>query len=194
MLVDDLVTKTALERMVRGATTNETLRDDLMQEALVHLWQTETRRPGQTRSWYVRSCHFHVKHYLAAGRSVDSAKRRYAQVDAEEGEDGEEMQEFDRRWEDTALDVVELRDLFSLLSGRLGRDGQAVLRWLAEGLSTREIGRRLGISHTMVVKHRHKIAALVARLDGDHSGFLPGAGSGREHRAGALTAPLGSRG
>ena len=50
----------SLTQLVQRITANFALRDDLMQEALVHLWLTEARRPGQTRSWYLQSCKFHL--------------------------------------------------------------------------------------------------------------------------------------
>src|SRR5207245_505396 len=42
---------------------------------------------------------------------------------------------------------------------------RAVLHCLADGLGAREIGRELGISHSMAIKHRRKIAALLMRLE-----------------------------
>src|SRR5437867_1224868 len=67
--------KDLLLRMIGMITPNFALREDLLQEALIHLWRVGTRRPGQTRSWYLQSCKFHLTHYLASGRSVDSPKR-----------------------------------------------------------------------------------------------------------------------
>src|SRR6266481_8151435 len=80
MFVDEVSIRESLVRMVRKMTANGALRDDLLQEALVHLWATEISRPGQTRSWYLQSCKYHLLHYMAAGRSVDSAKRRNGQL------------------------------------------------------------------------------------------------------------------
>src|SRR3989442_13278061 len=80
MLVDESSTRESLVRVIRRMTANDTLREDLLQEALIHLWITEIGRPGQTRSWYLQSCKYHLLHYLAAGRSVDSAKRRGGQL------------------------------------------------------------------------------------------------------------------
>src|SRR5258708_3403451 len=77
---DDESFRQALAGMVRRMTSNATLRQDLLQEALVHQWLTQSRRPGQTRSWYLQSCKFHLQHYLASGRSIDSAKRRASQL------------------------------------------------------------------------------------------------------------------
>ena len=70
MLIDDVRTRELLSRIVSRLSTNPTGRDDLMQEALVHLWLLEERRPGQRQSWYLQSCKFHLQNYIAAGRSV----------------------------------------------------------------------------------------------------------------------------
>src|SRR5260370_3039644 len=70
----------SLIHMIRRMTSNPTLRDDLLQEALIHFWLTESRRPGQTQSWYLQSCRFHLQHYLASGRSIDSTKPRAGQL------------------------------------------------------------------------------------------------------------------
>ncbi len=65
-----------LGRVVNGMTSDPFMREDLMQEALSHWWNMECERPGQTLSWYLQSCSFHLRHFLARGRSVDSSKRR----------------------------------------------------------------------------------------------------------------------
>src|SRR6267142_2638164 len=91
MFVDELSTRDSLVRMVRKLTANAALREDLLQEALIHLWLTETRRPGQTRSWYRQSCKYHLLHYLASGRSVDSGKRRAGQFYPSDDSDDWEM-------------------------------------------------------------------------------------------------------
>ena len=80
MFVDEASARQCLARMIRKMTANGALRDDLLQEALIHLWLTELARAGQTRSWYLQSCKYHLMHYLSAGRSVDSSKRRGGQL------------------------------------------------------------------------------------------------------------------
>src|SRR5690348_11215479 len=74
-LFEDPPLRATLQRIVAGFTTNPVLQEDLMQESLVHLWRIECDKPGRTRSWYLQSCQFHVRHWLAAGRSLDSPKR-----------------------------------------------------------------------------------------------------------------------
>ena len=155
----------SLLQMIRRMTSNPTLREDLLQEASIHFWLTESRRPGQTRSWYLQSCKFHVQHYLASGRSLDSNKRRAGQATVESWST-EPEDVFDQL--DSGHSVVTLvstREIISLLSQHLLPHEKAVLHCLADGLGPREIGRRLNISHTMAIKHRCKIAQLLTRLE-----------------------------
>jgi DNA-directed RNA polymerase specialized sigma24 family protein len=165
MFVDELSTRDALVRMVRRMTTNLALREDLLQEALIHLWITESRRPNQTRSWYLQGCKYHLLHYLASGRSVDSAKRRAGQL--QPGHDSEERHGFPEEIDsgNSVVNWVSARDIISLLTPQLQPHEREVLDCFADGLGPREIGRKLKMSHTMVIKHRRKIASLCARLD-----------------------------
>jgi len=166
MYLDDPSVKESLLRMTGSITPNFAFRQDLLQEAWVHLWLTETRRPGQTKSWYLQSAKFHVLHYLTSGRSVDSRKRwrGYSRLDP----DCEQPEEFPELVDpgDSVLSQVSARDIISLLSPHLSPCENAVLEGLADGLGVREIGRRLKISHTMVVRHRSKIASLLLKLEG----------------------------
>jgi DNA-directed RNA polymerase specialized sigma24 family protein len=154
--------------MVRWITTDASLRDDLMQEALIHLWLMQARRPGQTRSWYLQSCRFHLRHYLAAGRSIDSVKRRHCRLEQQVSEDEEPISEPSDSGNSVFTSVC-ARELLRVLSNHLEPHEQAVLNCLADGLGTREIGRELKISHPMVIRHRRKIAGLVTRLETPHA-------------------------
>jgi len=165
MLVDDVAIRESLIRIIRKVTANGALRDDLLQEALIHLWLTEVGRAGQTRSWYLQSCKYHLLHYLAAGRSVDSAKRRSGQTQFMEDLDGSISSVEDGDSGESVFGLVSARDIISLLSPLLARQERSVLECFADGLRLREIGRKLGISHTMVIRHRAKIASLLKRLE-----------------------------
>ena len=90
VVLDPRSMKESLERLIHKTTTDSALYEDLLQEALVHLWLTERRRPGQTTSWYLQSCKFHLQHYLASGRSVDSTKRRSGQMQFAQDSDEED--------------------------------------------------------------------------------------------------------
>jgi DNA-directed RNA polymerase specialized sigma24 family protein len=165
MFVDDPSSKKSLLIIVRRMNANLALREDLLQEALIHLWLTEAHRPGQTRSWYIQSCKFHLLHYLGSGRSVDSPKRKSRQLEMPtDAEDIEILLDHADR-EDSFFGWVSARGIISLLAPRPLPVEQAVLDYFAQGLGPREIGRQLGMSHTMVIKHRHKIAALLRSLE-----------------------------
>jgi len=158
--------KDLLIRMVGMITPNFAMREDLLQEGLIHLWLTETRRPGQTRSWYLQSSRFHLLHYLGSGRSVDSPKRGRGHMPVVD--DSDQAEELPALVDpgDSVLSQVSARDIISLLSTHLSLDEHAVLDGLADGFGMREIGRRLKMSHTMVMRHRSKIASLLIKFEG----------------------------
>ena len=163
MLVLNPATTIRLGKVVNGITGDPFLREDLMQEALSHFWKTERKRPGQTLSWYLQSCSFHLRHCLASGRSVDSSKRRGLQIDLPEDEDPNDPRIWQQA-ENSVLAQVQAREIIRLLGRCLTSREQAVLYCLDEGLGPREIGRRLKISHPTVIKCRRKIAAMAIRL------------------------------
>lgn len=164
MLIEDLETLEQLGKIVVRLTSNPALREDLMQEALIHLWQVQEQNPGQTKNWYLQNCRYRLLHYLALGRSVDSPKRRASQVHPSEHDDNPD--EWLDRFEgaDCVLQDVSARDMLASLAKLLSPREMLILQWLAEGLGTREIAKRIGISHPMVIKHRRKIAALARKL------------------------------
>ena len=155
----------ALGQMIRRMTPNVALREDLLQEAMLHLWQIETRRPGQTRSWYLQSCRFHLQHYLNCGRSIDSAKRWRDQLPLNDPSEDEEASNEEGDSGNSVFTSVSAREIMSLLAPHLSHREQEVLDCLADGLGPREIGRKLKLSHTMVIRHRRKIASLFTRLE-----------------------------
>jgi DNA-directed RNA polymerase specialized sigma24 family protein len=181
MFVDERATRDSLARMIRRLTANLALREDLLQEALVHIWLTEVGRPSQTKSWYLQSCKYHLLHYLASGRSVDSAKRRNNQLEWERDSYDLDGMVDENKADNSVFAWVSARDIVSLLSSQLSGQEKAVLDCFAEGLGPREIGRKLRMSHTMVIKHRRKIATLFNRLDPPislHAGISPNGNSG----------------
>src|SRR5439155_3923788 len=165
MAAEAVSLRASLVQMIRRMTPNTALREDLLQEAMVHLWLTETQRPDQTRSWYLQSCRFHLQHYLNCGRSIDSAKRWRDQIPLNEQSEDDESPDEQGDSDNSVVTCVSAREIMRLLSLHLSKPEQAVLECLADGLGPREIGRRLKLSHTMVIRHRRKIASLFTRLE-----------------------------
>ena len=165
MAAEAVSLRASLVQMIRRMTPNTALREDLLQEAMVHLWLTETQRPDQTRIWYLQSCRFHLQHYLNCGRSIDSAKRWRDQIPLNEQSEDDESPNEQGDSDNSVVTCVSAREIMRLLSLHLSKPEQAVLECLADGLGPREIGRRLKLSHTMVIRHRRKIASLFTRLE-----------------------------
>jgi DNA-directed RNA polymerase specialized sigma24 family protein len=164
MLIDEARTRELLYRICCRVTSDPALREDLIQEAMVHLWLLEARRPGQSRSWYLQNCKFHLQNYIAIGRSVDSLKRGRGRISF--SSDCDEVDEFMSRPEfhEAAFAQLSARDIIAALSSRLTTFESAILLHLAEGLRAREIAVRLKVSHPTIIKHRRRIAALAVKL------------------------------
>jgi RNA polymerase sigma factor (sigma-70 family) len=163
MLIDQQETRKVIRQIVFKVTANRALRDDLTQEAIIHLWLRETECPGQTESWYLQSCRFYVQNLLRAGRSVDSIRRRplppldevFELIDA--SDDGAVSG-------DSVPALVSARETNELLARWMTASESQVLSLLEQGHSVRAIADRLGISHTSVTRSRKRIAALAIRL------------------------------
>jgi len=168
MLIDESGVRDVLRRVVHSVANDAELHDDLMQEALINLWQQELRRPGQTRSWYFQSCRFHLRNHLCQGRSIDSIKHRTQRCVSVETVGQSDGPSPDLPRAESPRASVSAREIFGLLSKRLRPAELAVLRFLAGGHSVRDIARKLKVSHQAVSKHRQAIAALAVQL-----GILP---------------------
>jgi RNA polymerase sigma factor (sigma-70 family) len=168
MLIFNSKTRQKLWRIVRQLSGDSAAPEDLLQEALVHLWQQEVERPGQTESWYLQSCRFHLLNYLNRGCSVDSFKRRQDRCPS--NEEIELVESFSSKHRDgeSPLDSVCALDIIELLSKKLNPREQDILAHLVAGAGSREIARKLSISHQSVSKHRQKLAALAIKM-----GILP---------------------
>lgn len=176
MLFEQRRTRGLLRGLVRRLAAEPAVREDLFQEAVIHLWQREKEHPGQSQSWYIQSCWLHLQNHLRKGRSVDSGKHGWTALltveadegrEAQAGEDGEVQADEDREEieagiPDTLFAQVCARDVISELSKWLTPVEKQILNLGFEGLSSRGIALRLGLSHTTVVKQRHNIARLAS--------------------------------
>ena len=164
MLIDESGVRDVLRRVVHSVAHDAQLHDDLMQEALINLWQQELRRPGQTRSWYFQSCRFHLRNHLGQGRSIDSIKHRTQRCVSTESDEKRDASGQDLLRAESPRASVSAREIFGLLSRRLRPAELAVLQFLAGGHSVRDIARKLKVSHQAVSKHRRAIAARAIQL------------------------------
>jgi hypothetical protein len=112
----------------------------------------------------LRSVRFHLHHFMASGRSVDSPKRRSARAAFSENSDGS------GHWRDILesdqgiMSAIYARDLFSVLFQRLEPIDQLILSALAEGFGVCDTAARLNISHQTVIRGLIRIAASAMKL------------------------------
>ena len=129
--------------------------DDLYQEAMLHLWNNfkADKLSDKTDSYILQGCYFHLKNYIRKINERPNVISLDTIVNAEEGTKLEEV---------LSLDVIGVEDRRKYLHAKLlvesmnnnGFDSREkkVLIFLAEGLTTRDMGKRLGVSHVSVVK------------------------------------------
>ncbi len=160
-----------LLRVVATLTSDRWIQEDLLQEAVIHLWQLKNRRPGQSASWYFKSCQLHLLNLLRKGRSIDSLKHRRDRVHlpepaTDDSSDGGGYYELSGNSdsEDSVFAQVSARDILTSLCQLLDPPDQLILDQLADGLSVREIASRLRLSHTAVLKRQRKIASVALSL------------------------------
>ena len=159
--------KEQLAAIVQRVSWNPSWDDDLMQEALIHLWRLEEREPERTLSWYLQSCQFRLQHYIATGRSVDSWKRSRQRISlfAQDDEEEEGERPLPHYYCATsAVSDVSAKEMLCLLQENLPQLYVAVLAQLSDGLSSREIGQKLGVSHKTILRYRRQIATVARGL------------------------------
>jgi RNA polymerase sigma factor (sigma-70 family) len=129
--------------------------EDLYQEALVHLWvdYREGALDDKTDSYILQGCYFHLRNYL---RKTQDSVIFLSLSNA--GEDGMRPEEYLHLQDSGCLEKME-SELQLELAGQtfLTEREKTILSLFMEGMSMREIGGRLGISHVMVLKIRNKI-------------------------------------
>lgn len=128
--------------------------EDLYQEALLHLWQDfrNKKLEDKTDSYILQGCYFHLKNHI---RKV-KGRNKTTSLEAIINEEGATLQEA------LSLEYPNHKDYLDSLNNRLfaetisnnGLSGREkdILSSYSEGLTIREIGKRLGISHVMVLR------------------------------------------
>lgn len=128
--------------------------DDLYQEALMHLWVDfqAGKLSDKTDSYILQGCYFYLKNYLRTHYEKANILH-FEDILNAEGEVPclEEM--FSSGHQESSRDSVYCKMLIEQIqnNGLTDREKEVFLLSL-EGLTLREIGERLGISHVRVMK------------------------------------------
>ncbi|MCM8780264.1 MAG: sigma-70 family RNA polymerase sigma factor [Candidatus Omnitrophica bacterium] len=127
---------------------------DLFQEALLHLWQDyrQGKLSNKTDSYILQGCYFYLKNYIRKekpGKKIFSLnaligdkETKLEEILIYNNSDGQDYREH--------LNNKLLADAIN--NNGLTKKEKKILFLYADGLTTREIGNRFGISHVSVVK------------------------------------------
>jgi len=131
---------------------------DLHQELMIHIWRIEQQKPGNTESWYLKSCSFFARDLMRRGKSIDSKYRQgtvrcsFDQTN-EEGEIlVEPVEPYDFRSE------LVFKDTLARINQKLTAVQNRILGYMVKGYTVTEIARVFGKSHQYIAKERKKLA------------------------------------
>ncbi|MGD0229960.1 MAG: sigma-70 family RNA polymerase sigma factor [Syntrophorhabdales bacterium] len=156
-----------LRRITRKLNGHFTFMDDqdLFQEALIHLWShfQSGDLSDKTESYVLQGCYFHLKNYIR--KTQDSATIvSLSSIMEEDGPHLEEILVADDLMSYEEVDAgLQIEAIAGSGASKRERD---VLFFCLEGMTMREIGKKLGISHVSVLKIRNKIRERYEKLNG----------------------------
>lgn len=131
---------------------------DLYQEAVIHLWQEykDDKLQDKTDSYMLQGCYFYLKNFIRKNRP----KAGLISIEENLGQEENTFEQVFLRDEDTLYVRDYLDDKLiaqTIRSNGLTSAELEVISYYAQGLTTREIGQRLGVSHVSIIKMTNKI-------------------------------------
>jgi len=135
--------------------------DDLYQEAMIHLWDDckAGKLDDKTDSYILQGCYFHLKNYIRKTKDRSPMVSFEALCGSEdESSSMEEKLLLHNEGKHAVIEYFHNK----LLADTIRNNGfspreKDILGFYSRGLTTREIGRKLGVSHVMVVKITNRI-------------------------------------
>jgi RNA polymerase sigma factor (sigma-70 family) len=133
--------------------------DDLYQEASIHLWSDflKGKLSDKTDSYILQGCYFHLKNYI---RTVNERSNIISIDAALSGNDEATVEDIlGQYWScpDCRGDLHNKFLVQSIQNNGFNLKEKRLLEYFSQGLTTRDIGERMGISHVSVVKLMQKI-------------------------------------
>jgi RNA polymerase sigma factor (sigma-70 family) len=141
---------------------------DLFNEMVLHLWKKwrDKSFKDKTESYIVQSCYFYLRNYLR----VIQEKQGFVSLNEPINEDGLMFEEI---ISDQAIPIIEIIEekLFvdRVMNNGLSKTEKIIFELLYKGFTIREIGKKLNISHVMVLKHKKK---MIDKVTKSHSNLL----------------------
>ena len=138
-------------------------RDDLFQEMAGYLWDTYKQgvQEGLNDAYIVKGCEFHILNYMRKERE------KVYKVSMEEplNESGNTLKETLSDGAESIDKTVDKKMLVDyIMNNGFSKREKEVFGLLLEGYTVREAGKKIGISHVMVVKLKNRLIDKVTRL------------------------------
>lgn len=129
--------------------------DDLYQEAMFHLWNNfrAGKLIDKTDSYILQGCYFHLKNYIRKINEKPNVISLDTPVNDEEDIGLNEVLFLKLGTQEDCRNNLHIKFLVEAIqnNGFSPRE-RKILVFLRDGLTTREIGKRIGLSHVSVVK------------------------------------------
>jgi RNA polymerase sigma factor (sigma-70 family) len=127
--------------------------EDLYQEALLHLFEEfkTGNLNNKNESYILQNCYFYLKNYIRK----NCKKMNYLSLEQIKDNNGEKF--YFNENEKYSEFIYEKILIDYDINKKLTEREREIVKLSLEGLTTREIGKRLGISHVMVIKIKKKL-------------------------------------
>ena len=130
--------------------------DDLFQETSLHLWDRYQKGEiaGKNDAYLVQSCKFHILNYLRKNKPGVLL----VSMDELMSDDGDTLKDTipDIKAQPIASTVSDEMQVAEIRDSSASDKETTIMKLLEEGHTVREIGKKLGISHVMVIKYKKK--------------------------------------
>ena len=138
-------------------------RDDLYQEMSGHLWNNfkDGAPEGLKDTYIIKGCEFHILNYMRKQRE------KVYKISMEEplNESGDTLRETLSDGAESIDKTVDKKMLVDyIMNNGFSKREKEVFGLLLEGYTVREAGKKIGISHVMVVKLKNRLIEQVTKL------------------------------
>jgi len=134
--------------------------DDLYQEAFLHLWKdfNAGKLEDKTDSYILQGCYFHLKNYIRKVNERPGMVSLDRIAGDREGVSLEEIMYSKFRIQEDSRKFLHAKFLVEdIQNNGFNPREKRILMFLRDGLTTRDIGKRIGLSHVSIVKAVKKI-------------------------------------
>lgn len=139
-------------------------KEDLYQEMCIHLWNHfKDGVPAGLNGFYIaRGCEFHILNYLRRERE----KATILSLEKPLNEEGYTLKDILPDTKEPLDSYVDRKiTLSEIKNNGITKREKEVFSFILEGYTVREIGKKLGISHVMVIKYKQRIIKKWRRKD-----------------------------